>query len=117
MNGDRRGRTQLGGAASRGTATGVFAPPGSPRAVGRRGSPRLFGPTLREVAQEPIPATLRERHGNHAKAAELLGIGRNALWRKPKEYAPATAPTWCKPLLCGTTPRGGRAGGDNPSPR
>jgi len=38
------------------------------------------------VEREHILATLRECHGNQAKAADLLGIGRNTLWRKLKEY-------------------------------
>ena len=42
--------------------------------------------TPRDVEREHILATLRECHGNQAKAADLLGIGRNTLWRKLKEY-------------------------------
>ena len=44
------------------------------------------GLPLRDVEREHILTTLRECHGNQAKAAELLGIGRNTLWRKLKEY-------------------------------
>lgn len=44
------------------------------------------GLSLRDAEREHILTTLRECHGNQAKAAELLGIGRNTLWRKLKEY-------------------------------
>ncbi len=44
------------------------------------------GLPLREVERGHILATLRECQGNQAKAADLLGIGRNTLWRKLKEY-------------------------------
>ncbi len=55
----------------------------SAAAIAAGGYPGL---PLRDAEREHILATLRESQGNQAKAAELLGIGRNTLWRKLKEY-------------------------------
>ena len=50
-------------------------------------APREDGPArLDEVVRRHILRTLELVGGNRAKAAELLGIGRNTLWRKLKEY-------------------------------
>ena len=40
---------------------------------------------LHEVEADQILAVLRQCKGNRAKAARVLGIGRNTLWRKLKE--------------------------------
>ncbi len=56
------------------------------RSSGGLAAPGYSGLALRDVEREHILATLRECHGNQAKAADLLGIGRNTLWRKLKEY-------------------------------
>ncbi len=51
------------------------------------GAARTYaGLSLSDVEREHILTTLRDCHGNQAKAAELLRIGRNTLWRKLKEY-------------------------------
>jgi len=44
--------------------------------------------TLDEVEQQHIVQTLRRCKNNQARAARLLGIGRNTLWRKLKKYNP-----------------------------
>lgn len=44
------------------------------------------GYTLRELERRYIEAVLRRNRGNRSKTAEQLGIGRNTLWRKIKEY-------------------------------
>lgn len=41
---------------------------------------------LREWEKEYVLRVLKECDGNHTKAAERLGIARNTLWRKLKEY-------------------------------
>ncbi|HOH30818.1 MAG TPA: helix-turn-helix domain-containing protein [Candidatus Hydrogenedentes bacterium] len=41
---------------------------------------------LKEVERRHILNVLRECRGNQVKAANLLGIGRNTLWRKLKQY-------------------------------
>jgi DNA-binding NtrC family response regulator len=45
--------------------------------------------TLHEVESQHIRAVLRQCRGNRAKAARLLGIGRNTLWRKLKAMDPS----------------------------
>ncbi len=62
-----------------------------PPSLRNRSAPAGPGPgypglSLRDVEREHILTTLRDCHGNQAKAAELLRIGRNTLWRKLKEY-------------------------------
>lgn len=42
--------------------------------------------TLKEAETEAIKAALREAEGNISKAAQILEIGRNTLYRKLKEY-------------------------------
>ncbi len=42
--------------------------------------------TLMEVEREHILDTLRQSKYNRAEAARRLGIGRNTLWRKLKQY-------------------------------
>jgi Nif-specific regulatory protein len=49
-------------------------------------SPFPPGLTLAEVERRYIARTLEECAGNRTKAAEVLGIGRNTLLRKIKEY-------------------------------
>jgi Nif-specific regulatory protein len=44
------------------------------------------GLTLAEVERRYISRTLEDCAGNRTRAAELLGIGRNTLVRKIKEY-------------------------------
>jgi DNA-binding NtrC family response regulator len=39
-----------------------------------------------EAERETIIRALRESGGNHTRAAEALGMGRNTLWRKIKKY-------------------------------
>ncbi len=56
------------------------------RSAGPAAGSGYSGLSLRDAEREHILTTLRECHGNQAKAAELLGIGRNTLWRKLKEY-------------------------------
>jgi DNA-binding NtrC family response regulator len=48
--------------------------------------PRARHPTLEEVEQRYIAATLRDARGNQTEAARLLGISRKALWEKRKRY-------------------------------
>lgn len=43
-------------------------------------------PTLREVERAHVLAVLRRCGHNHSEAARLLGIGRNTLWRKLKQF-------------------------------
>jgi len=45
------------------------------------------GMTMSDVERAAIDAALRETRGNRRKAAETLGIGERALYRKLKEYA------------------------------
>ena len=42
--------------------------------------------TLREMERMKILETLQSFGGNRATTAKALGIGRNTLWRKLKEY-------------------------------
>ena len=42
--------------------------------------------TLREMERMKILETLQAFGGNRATTAKALGIGRNTLWRKLKEY-------------------------------
>ncbi|MBN1254155.1 MAG: sigma-54-dependent Fis family transcriptional regulator [Deltaproteobacteria bacterium] len=44
------------------------------------------GTTLKELEQSCILTALERHGGNQAKAARELGIGRNTLWRRLKEY-------------------------------
>jgi transcriptional regulator with PAS, ATPase and Fis domain len=44
------------------------------------------GGTLKEVERGHILKALERHGGNQAKAAQELGIGRNTLWRRLKEY-------------------------------
>ena len=44
-------------------------------------------PRLETVEREHIERVLRACKQNHTKAARILGIGRNTLWRKLKRYA------------------------------
>jgi transcriptional regulator of acetoin/glycerol metabolism len=64
----------------RGTPPGGDSPEATPR-------PRR----LDDVEREHILATLDAHAWNQARAAEALGIGRNTLWRKLKDYG-ATPP-------------------------
>lgn len=48
--------------------------------------PRPSGLFLPAVEKETILKALAETHGDRAKAAQLLGIGRTTLYRKLKEY-------------------------------
>jgi DNA-binding NtrC family response regulator len=48
--------------------------------------PRPAGLFLAAVEKETILKALAETHGDRAKAAQLLGIGRTTLYRKLKEY-------------------------------
>jgi two-component system response regulator HydG len=43
--------------------------------------------TLAEVEREHVLRTLDACGGSQANAARILGIGRNTLWRKLREYA------------------------------
>ncbi len=45
---------------------------------------------LADVEREHVLRTLQAAEGNRSRAAELLGIGRNTLLRKLKEYGIAT---------------------------
>ncbi len=47
---------------------------------------RVKNMTLYDVEREYILETLKDNSWNQKKTAELLGIGRNTLWRKIKEY-------------------------------
>ncbi|MEX2016244.1 MAG: helix-turn-helix domain-containing protein [Candidatus Hydrogenedentales bacterium] len=61
---------------------------------GRDGTARTLGEELRplrDVEREYIQHVLRQCKHNQAKAARILGIGRNTLWRKLKGAAPARA--------------------------
>lgn len=58
---------------------------------GREGPARTLSEELRplrEVEKEYIQHVLRQCKHNQAKAARILGIGRNTLWRKLKSEAP-----------------------------
>ncbi len=46
---------------------------------------------LAEVEREHVLAALDACGGNQAEAAKVLGIGRNTLWRKLRDYAAVTA--------------------------
>jgi two-component system response regulator HydG len=48
--------------------------------------PSARPPTLQEVEQRYIAATLRHARGNQTETARLLGISRKALWEKRKRY-------------------------------
>jgi len=48
--------------------------------------PSARRPTLDEVEQRYIAATLQHARGNQTEAARLLGISRKALWEKRKRY-------------------------------
>ena len=48
--------------------------------------PRRHGLFLATVEKETILRALETTHGDRAKAAQLLGIGRTTLYRKLKEY-------------------------------
>jgi DNA-binding NtrC family response regulator len=48
--------------------------------------PRPAGLFLATVEKETILKALEATHGDRAKAAQLLGIGRTTLYRKLKEY-------------------------------
>ncbi len=50
------------------------------------GAPPSRVARLEEVERDHILNTLEELGWNQARAAEVLGIGRNTLWRKLKEY-------------------------------
>jgi len=55
------------------------------RATGATVGETPFAPrTLQEVESDHILAVLRHCKNNRAKAARILGIGRNTLWRKLK---------------------------------
>jgi Nif-specific regulatory protein len=47
--------------------------------------------TLAEIEKEHILNALARAHGNRTEAALLLGIGRNTLGRKLKEYGVVSA--------------------------
>ncbi|NUM56042.1 MAG: hypothetical protein HUU46_20575 [Candidatus Hydrogenedentes bacterium] len=56
------------------------------RALGSTATPReVDSRPLNEVEADHIVDVLRQCKGNRAKAARLLGVGRNTLWRKLKE--------------------------------
>ena len=57
---------------------------GAGRPSGGRGGPRLEAVTIQEAESQHILSVLRQCKGNQTKAARLLGIGRNTLWRKLK---------------------------------
>lgn len=44
--------------------------------------------SLQEAERRHILAVLHRCRGNQVRAAKRLGIGRNTLWRKLKQYAP-----------------------------
>jgi len=44
-------------------------------------------PSLEMLEREHILRVLRVCRGNQARAAQMLGIGRNTLWRKLRKYA------------------------------
>jgi two-component system response regulator HydG len=46
----------------------------------------MKGGTLKELERGHILKALERHGGNQAKAARELGIGRNTLWRRLKEY-------------------------------
>ena len=53
------------------------------RAANRPAEAKPFEPwSLEDIELEHINAVVRHCKGNRAKAARLLGIGRNTLWRK-----------------------------------
>ena len=59
--------------------------------AGRDGQARTMNEELRplrEVEKEYIQHVLRQCKHNQAKAARILGIGRNTLWRKLKSVTP-----------------------------
>lgn len=46
----------------------------------------VFAGTLAEIEKQVITSVLMEEHGNRSKVIKRLGISRNTLWRKLKEY-------------------------------
>jgi len=48
--------------------------------------PRRTGLFLPTIEKETILKALEEAHGDRARAAQMLGIGRTTLYRKLKEY-------------------------------
>ena len=56
----------------------------------RDGFPWVPGSTLDEMVKRYILHVLREQRGNRVRAARVLGIGRNTLWRKLKAYGHPT---------------------------
>ena len=58
-------------------------------AAGASTTPAKTAKRLDEVERAHIEAVLRQCKHNQAEAARLLGIGRNTLWRKLKQYSEA----------------------------
>jgi PAS domain S-box-containing protein len=59
-----------------------------PRTMGEKTSPAGWGPlSLRDAEKQIIQQTLAKTRGNISKTAKLLGIGRNTLYSKIREYS------------------------------
>ncbi|HPU96456.1 MAG TPA: helix-turn-helix domain-containing protein [Candidatus Hydrogenedentes bacterium] len=68
-----------------------------PQAAGKAPHSKIIGPSisppdrsgdasLRELEKTAILTAIRNAGGNKTRAARVLGIGRNTLWRKIREY-------------------------------
>jgi PAS domain S-box-containing protein len=59
-----------------------------PRTMGEKTAPAGWGPlSLRDAEKQIIQETLAKTHGNISQTAKLLGIGRNTLYSKIREYS------------------------------
>ena len=61
-------------------------PPYAPPAPGRKSLAELAAEAAAQSEQQAIQSALAEMRGNKEKTAQILGIGRQTLYRKLKQY-------------------------------